>query len=147
MNIQPKDLELRTASGVEKTFVLHKFGAIAGREIVAKYPIANMPKLGDYDVSVDVMLKNMAHVGVRLEGRDEPLMLTTRALIDNHVEDTLTLARLEWAMLEYNFAFFGNGESSLSFEGIIAKLRPLISQMLTASSAQSSPADAPPSAN
>lgn len=147
MNIQPKDLELRTASGVEKTFVLHKFGAIAGREIVAKYPIANMPKLGDYAVSEDTMRKVLAHVGVRTEGREHPLMLTTTALIDNHVEDWETLARLEWAMLEYNCSFFGDGENSLSFEGIIAKLRPLISQMLTASSAPSSAADAPPSEN
>lgn len=137
MTIQPKDLELRTASGVEKTFVLHKFPAIAGREIVAKYPIANMPKLGDYAVSEDVMLKALAFVGVRLEGREAPLMLTTRALLDNHVEDWETLARLEWAMLEYNCSFFGNGATSLSFEGIVAKLRPLISQMLTALSAQS----------
>jgi hypothetical protein len=147
VTIQPKDLELRTASGVEKTFVLHKFGAIAGREIVAKYPIANMPKLGDYAVSEETMLKALAHVGVRLEGREEPLMMSTRAMIDNHVEDWETLARLEWAMLEYNCSFFGNGANSLSLEGIIAKLRPLISQMLTASSAPSSPADASPSAS
>lgn len=139
--LDPKDLELRTASGAVKTFVLTKFPAIAGREILAKYPVANLPKLGDYDVSKDIMLKAMAYVGVRIEGRDEPQMLTTAALIDNHVEDTLTLARLEIAVLDHSFGFFGQGETSLSFDNIIAKLRPLISQMLTGLSEQSSPAD------
>lgn len=147
MTIEPKELELRTASGKVKTFILTKFPAIAGREILAKYPIANLPKLGDYDVSKDVMLKAMSHVGVMVEGRDEPLMLTTAALIDNHVEDTLTLARLEIAVLDHSFGFFGGGETSFSFEAILARLRPLISQMLTASSAPSSPAGEQPSAN
>jgi hypothetical protein len=42
--LYPKPLELRTAAGDEKTFVLHKFPATVGREIVAKYPVANLPK-------------------------------------------------------------------------------------------------------
>lgn len=143
--LHPKDLELRTADGVEKTFVLHKFPAVAGREIVAKYPTANLPKLGDYGVSEATMLKLMAYCGVRVEGRDEPLMLTSRALVDNHVGDWETLARLEWAMIEYNCSFFGNGLNSDTLAGLAEKARPWISQMLTALSAQSSPATKPPS--
>lgn len=138
--LHPKDLELRTAAGVEKTFVLTKFPAVAGREIVAKYPTANLPKLGDYGVSEATMLRLMAYVGVRVEGRVEPLMLTSRALVDNHAEDWETLARLEWAMLEYNCSFFANGLTSDTLTGLAEKARPWISQMLTALSEQSSPA-------
>lgn len=145
MPIQPKDLELKTASGTVKTFVLHKFPAISGREIIAKYPVANMPKLGDYGVSEETMLKLIAFVGVRLEGRDEPQLLTTRDLVNNHVEDWETLARLEWAMLEYNCSFFGNGTNSTSFEDFVLKAQPLISKMLTAWSGQSLEPSSPPS--
>lgn len=143
--IQPKELQLTLSNGTERTFVLHKFPAVAGREIVAKYPVANMPKIGDYGVSEATMLKALAFVGVRVEGRDAPLMLESRALVDNHVGDWETLARLEWAMLEYNCSFFGNGLNSASLEAWVEKARPLISQMLTALSAQSSGAGKQPS--
>jgi len=54
-----------------------------------------MPKLGDYGVSEATMLKLMSHCGVRIDGRDEPLMLTSRASVDNHAEDW-EMPRLEW---------------------------------------------------
>jgi len=139
--LYPKPLELRTAAGDEKTFVLHKFPATVGREIVAKYPVANLPKLGDYGVSEATMLKLMAYVGVQVAGRDEPLMLTTKALVDNHAADWETLARLEWAMLEYNCSFFENGLNAASLAPLMEKAKPWLSQMLTALSEQSSPAD------
>jgi hypothetical protein len=149
--LYPKDLELPTPTpdNPDKvtTFVLSKFPAVAGREIVAKYPVSNMPKLGDYAVSEATMLKLMAFCGVRVDGRDEPLMLTSRALVDNHVGGWETLARLEWAMIEYNCSFFGNGLNSDTLAALVEKARPLISQMLTALSAQSSPADKPASEN
>lgn len=143
--LYPKPLTLRTAGGTEKTFVLHKFPATVGREIVAKYPVANLPKLGDYGVSEATMLKLMAYCGVEIEGRAEPLMLTTRTLVDNHAEDWETLARLEWAMLEYNCSFFANGLNSDTLSGLMEKARPWLSQMLTAFSEQSSPPASPPS--
>jgi len=145
--LHPKPLELRTASGDARTFVLHKFPATVGREIVAKYPVSNLPKLGDYGVSEAIMLKLMSHVGVQIEGRDAPLMLTTRALVDNHAEDWETLARLEWAMIEYNCSFFENGVSAASLAPLMEKAKPWLSQMLTALSEQLSPADKPPSGN
>lgn len=145
--IMPKPLPLKGQDGTARTYVLSKFDAIAGREIVAKYPVANLPKLGDYGVSEATMLKVMTFVGIQLEGRDEPLMLTTRDLVKNHVPDWEVLARLEWAMLEYNCSFFANGLNSVSLEGWMDKARPLISQILTALSAQSSEAGKPPSTN
>lgn len=141
--IQPKDCPLKRQDGTEAAFVLHKFDAIAGREIVANYPVSNLPKLGEYRASEAIMLKAMAFVGIRLDGRDEPLMLATRDLINNHVQDWETLAKLEWAVLEYNCSFFGNGLTSVSFGEWMEKARPWISQMLTALSEQSSAPDKP----
>lgn len=142
--LQPKPLTLTRSDGTDVTFVLSKFDAITGREIVAKYPVANLPKIGDYGVSEATMLKVMGFVGVQLEGRDEPLLLATRALVNNHAGDWETLARLEWAMLEYNCSFFANGLNSGSFAGLMDKAKPLISQILTALSEQSSGADKQP---
>lgn len=144
--LEPKPLSLPTQSGEVKNYVLHKFDAITGREIIAKYPVANLPKLGEYGVSEDVMFKLMAFVAVETApGTLVPL--NTRALIVNHVPDWEVLARLEWAMLEYNCSFFGNGQTSAFFENIGAKAPQWISRMLTALSEQSSGADKQPSMN
>lgn len=143
MLLEPKPITLPTQSGEPKAYILHKFPAIAGREIVAKYPLSNLPKLGDYGVSEEVMLKLMSYVAVDTPAG--PLALNTRALVDNHVPDWEVLARLEWAMLEYNCSFFGNGQTSDFFANIGAKAPQWISQMLTALSAQSSGAGKQPS--
>lgn len=140
--IHPKEVTIETPGGESRTYVLSKFPAVQGREIVAKYPLSAVPKLGDYAVNEETMLKLMAFVGVsRPEGA--PLMLTTRALVDNHVPDWETLARLEMAMLEYNVSFFGSGQASTFFEGIARKAQALLTQTLMDLSARSSQADKP----
>jgi hypothetical protein len=128
--LEPKEVPIKLPDGNDKIYVLSKFPAVAGREIVAKYPIAIMPKLGDYQVSEETMIKLMAYVGVKLDNGDT-LMLTTRSLIDNHVTSWETLAKIEVAMMEYNCSFFGSGRASGFFDGIAQKLPPLVTKILT----------------
>ena len=136
--IQPKEIQVVTQDGEQKTFIISKFPAIQGREIIAKYPLSAVPKLGDYAVNEETMLKLMAFVSVpRAEG--EPLALTTRALIDNHVPDWETLARIEMAMMEYNVSFFANGKGSTFLENIVQKAQAYLSKTLMDSSGPLSP--------
>lgn len=128
----------------ERTYILSKFPAVAGREIIAKYPLSAMPKLGDYAVSEETMLKLMAHVGVPREGM-APLELSTRALVDNHVPDWETLARIELAMMELNCSFFGDGRALSFLQGIAQQGKEWISETLTPLLAQLSKAGKPPS--
>lgn len=129
--IKPKEVQIKDVEGVEKTFVISRLPAIQSREVLAKYPVANIPKLGEYQVSEDTMKLLLSFVAVVIEGRDEPLRLTTPALINNHVTDGEQLLRLEFAMLEYNTSFFGKGESSGFLAGLIKKHLPLIIQTVT----------------
>lgn len=137
--IQPKEVEIETQAGEKRVYIVSKFPAVQGREIIAKYPLSAMPKLGDYAVNEETMLKLMAFVAVP---RDEgaPLQLSTRGLVDNHVPDWETLARVEWAMMEYNVSFFGNGKGLTFFEAIAAKAQAYLSRTLTDLSAQLSQA-------
>ena len=137
MLLQPKEVPIETQTGEKRVYVLSKFPAIQGREIVAKYPLSAMPKLGDYAVNEETMLKLMAFVAVPRES-GEPLQLTTRGLIDNHVPDWETLARIEIAMMDYNVSFFGNGKGSTFLEAITAKAQAFLSQTLMGLLAQSS---------
>jgi len=141
--LEPKDITIKTQAGADKVYILSKFPAVAGREIVAKYPLSGMPKIGDYGVNEETMLKLMAYVAVKTEAGEQAL--TTRALVDNHVPDWETLARLEVAMMEYNCSFFGNGRASTFFEGIAQKLPALIQKILTDSLRQSLEKSSPPS--
>ena len=136
MLIQPKEAQIVTQSGETKTYILSKFPAIDGREIVMQYPVSAMPRIGDYGVNQEVMLKLMSFVAVDLpQGH---VALDSKTLVDNHVPDWETLAKLEAAMMEYNCSFFQNGKISNFLGGIEAKAQALIMSMLTALSAQSS---------
>lgn len=133
--IQPKEIEVETQAGEKLTFIISKFPAVQGREIIAKYPLSAVPKLGDYAVNEETMLKLMSFVAVP-RADAEPLKLTTRGLVDNHCKDWETLARIEMAMLEYNVSFFGNGRGSTFLEAIARKAQALISKTLMDLSAQ-----------
>lgn len=142
--IKPKQIEVKTQDGDTLIFFVSRFPAIPGREIVAKYPLSAMPKLGDYGVNEETMIKLMGYVALPNPQTGEPgQRLTTRALIDNHVPDWETLARIEVAMMEYNVSFFGNGRASTFLEGFAKKAQAWISQTLTASLAPSSPKEKP----
>jgi hypothetical protein len=128
--IQPLDFTVKTQAGDERVYVLSKFPAVAGREIIAKYPMSGMPKLGDYNVNEETMLKLMAFVSARLPDGNE-LPLSTKVLVDNHVPDWETLARIEIEMMGYNCSFFANGKISSFFDNLKAKVDLWTSSTLT----------------
>lgn len=121
--LEPKELE-------GTPFVLSKFPATVGREIIMQYPTSALPKVGDYSTNEALMLKIMSYVGVDTGGA-EPVMLKTRALVDNHVKSTEDLLRLEWAMLNHNFAFFSNGSLSGLLDRVGSQAVALIQKTLT----------------
>ena len=128
--IEPKTHPVKMPDGTERTFVLSKFPAIAGREIIALYPVTNIPKVGEYQQSEEIMLKLMAYVAVQPAGGSDPIRLTTAALVNNHVGDALTLMGLEAAMLDYNFGFFARGKLSGFLESFTPKVATWITQTL-----------------
>lgn len=134
--IKPSDYEIDG-----RVYVLSKFPATVGREILMQYPTSAIPKIGDYATNHTMMLKIMKHVGVRVEGRDVPLMLETEALVNNHIEKAENLVKLEFAMVSYNFDFFGDGRALGFLESLTQHAQTQISQMLTKFAQQSSGKD------
>lgn len=148
MLIKPKEVQIKDVDGIEKTFVISRLPAVTGREILAKYPLSNAPKIGDYEVSKEAMLKMMAYVCAVSDGEEIPLK--TQTLIDNHVPDGESLIRLELEMLKYNTSFFGTGGNSGFLPFLISKVGsslPSIIKTLMASLQSSSAKDSPPSPN
>lgn len=144
--IEPMEITITTQKGEERSYIISKFPAVAGREIVTKYPVSNTPKLGEYQQSEEVMLKLMQFVAaVGPDGHQT--RLTTRELVNNHVPDWETLAKLEWRQLEYNCSFFGNGLNSDFFASISQKAGAWISRTLIPSLLASLQTGKPPSTN
>lgn len=147
MMLEPKEITVTDQSGKERVYIIHKFPAVAGREIVTKYPLSNIPRVAEYGQSEEVMFKLMAYVGVPVAGNPQPTMLTTRALVDNHMPDWETLMKVEMAVLEYNVSFFGKGAISGFFESISPKVAAWISKTLIPSLVASLQTEKPPSGN
>lgn len=145
--LQPEEWECPLRDGGTKTFILSRFPAIAGREIIAGYPLTGIPKIGEYKQNEVIMQKLMAYVAVPMPAPAEPLRLTTPALIDNHCPDWECLARLEVEMLKRNSSFFSNGRASTFLQGIAQQLQALTIKTLTGLSAQLSKAEKQPSKN
>lgn len=137
--IKPKTILIKNRDGVEKEFIISRLPATVAREVMAKYPLSNIPKVGDYAVSEEVMLLMMQYVAVKVEDRE--IRLTTKDLVNNHVTDGIQLARLEIQMIEENTGFFGLGGSQGFLDCLIAKFSQSITPMLTRFLAQYSQAD------
>lgn len=144
--IDEKEVDIELAGGGSKRFVISKFDAISGRKILTQYPTSGIPKLGDYDTNEGLMLQIMSFVSVPMpEGA--LLRLTTRELVNNHVPEWETLARLEWAMIEYNCSFFASGKVSSFLDDLMAKLPASILSMSTDLLEQLSQRNKPSSTN
>ena len=148
MLIKPKEITVIDSDRQQHTFIISRLPATIGREILAKYPLSNAPKIGDYEVITEAMLKMMAYVAVEKEGQE--IYLKTSTLIDNHVPDGEALIRLELEMLKYNTSFFGNGGSQNFLQYLLGKLSgslPSIIKTLMASLPSSSQPASPLSQN
>lgn len=126
--LEPKEVEIDGCS-----FIISKFPAVEGREIVAKYASSNIPKVGQYEASEAIMLKMMTYVQRVPSDGSDPVRLQTKALVNNHVPSWETLAKLEWEMLQYNFSFFQNGKALGFFEKLKVLAQSETSKILTAS--------------
>jgi hypothetical protein len=137
---EPKELEING-----KTYFLSKFPAVAGRRIITQYPITGAPIIGNYEANEDLMCRVMKFVGVKLDGRQDPLMLTSQILIDNHVDSWETLVKIEKEMMVYNCSFFQDGRASTFFDSIAQNILRWIIKILTHALAQSSIMEKQPS--
>src|SRR5690606_34997259 len=113
--IKPKDIEVEDIDGNIINVRISRLPATIGREILVQYLPSAMPKVGDYKVNEDMMLKLMAHVAVVTKDGDA-ISLSNKTLVDNHIPDWQTLAKIEVEMLRYNTDFFDNGKISNFFE-------------------------------
>lgn len=127
--LNPKTVTVTDKHGTEYKFTISEPPATVAREILLKYPLANTLKLQDFDTSQETMLKLMRYVA--RETDQGPVMLSTQALVDNHVPDALVLFKLEALMLDHMSGFFALVRNPDFLAGLIAKIPPSLMQTAT----------------
>lgn len=139
--IEPKEIEVKG-----KKYIISKMPATVAREVLFKYPTSNLPKIGDYAVSQEIMLKLMSYVAVVLDDGTE-LELKTQTLIDNHVPSAAALILLEKEMFVYNYDFFKDGTASAFLTALEKRAVAKGSEILTTLLGQLSQVAKQPSTN
>jgi len=127
--LKEQELHLKTQDGEDVTYFISRFPAVQGREIIVNYPITAVPKVGNYKVNEEIMLKLMSFVETT-KSDGTRVRLNSRTLVDNFVPDWETLGRIEVAMIEYNCSFFRGGLNSDFLESISQKAVTWITQTL-----------------
>lgn len=125
--IKPLDITISDIDGIERHYRISRFPAVVGLEIIAKVPsnIATFSKqLPNLKELVLQMCKYIAVDVSSNDGGTHEIILSTQALIDNHVPDGQTLLRLLFELMRHNTSFFGRADQSI-LDFLMAKLAVL----------------------
>ena len=141
MLINPKEITI-DFEGETLRFNIGKFPATVGREIITQYPINNIPKIGSYLQSEEIMLKLMKFVERVYD--DRAIELSSKTLIDNHVPSWEVLIKIEAFVIDYNCSFFELGKvlSSLKEWKALAEpknIKTLMDSLVSLSQAEKQP--------
>lgn len=144
MLINPKEITI-DFEGETLRFNIGKFPATVGREIITQYPINNIPKVGSYLQSEEIMLKLMKFVERVYD--DRTIELSSKTLIDNHVPSWEVLIKIEAFVIDYNCSFFELGKVLSSLKEWKALAEPKNIKILMDSLVSLSQAEKQPSMN
>lgn len=131
--IEEKEFELACQDGKKRTYIISKFPATVGREILAKYSGSALPKIGEYDVNHEMMTKLMSYVSAKTSD-GKLVRLVNSDYIDNHVKSTIDLFNIEDQMFYYNYGFFLKEKVLNFFDAILEMVRVKLQEMSMASS-------------
>ena len=127
--LKPKDIKVIDMDGVERSFTIGRYPATDGMEILYKLPMSAIPKIGDFDKLKEVRNEIFKFIAVKTENGD--LILSNKALIDNHTNDAETAYKLMKESIEYNYSFFNNGMISGFLDSLTKKIPNTASKILT----------------
>ena len=120
--------EPKTINVNGKDFLIHKFTALAGREILLGYgdalkaAVSGSIPFDKLYASNEVYLKKLMSFVSVIMPSGNPIALSTNALIDNHISSWEDLVKIEMEVLNYNCSFFPIGEIFQNLKDLAANL-------------------------
>lgn len=144
--LQPKSVTVRTATGDEREYLIGKFPALPGIELVTRLGSAAAAVGRDPQPAIDLISRLLAYVAIT-GPNGEPLPLKTEALVNNHIPDWETGLQLVKEVAVYNTSFFQNERTLASLAGFARTFRLKNIETLMGSLERLSPKGAQPSTN
>ena len=103
--LNPETIEIEGKDGKTRTYQLGDVPYLPdGRQIASQFVTTAMPKVGDYKLNEELSRLMFKYVAVVTDSGDT-IILSTDALVNNHVPDFITGIKLEEAMLERCLGF------------------------------------------
>jgi hypothetical protein len=136
--LEPKEFKLELTGGGERIYIISKFPAMDGLEIVSSLPMNAMGSFKDFDwlKFQPIVEKVMSYVAAQNPDRDLT-RLVNKDLINNHFppcwED---IFKVLIAMTEYNCSFFQRGLFLTLRERVTQNLPQLATKIFTLFSEQ-----------
>ena len=147
--LDPKIVTIKDGAGKEYEYVIFKFPAVHGQEIIeslAPSAIVNLfPKLANRANNRQIRQELIAYAAVRREGVD--IHLINETLVNQHVKDWEALTKLQYAIIQYNSSFLQDGRILSFFKDCALIHIPKIFKTLMDLLEQSSQAEKPRSTN
>ena len=128
--LKPKQIEI---NGQE--FVIGKFNAYDGEEIIGKLLIKAIDQLKDFTGFQEVCNKMLSYAAVRTE--KGYLRIINKSVGEGHIQDWETKLELQGQLTEYNCSFLPEGTVSNFLKTFRQESHTLIIETLARSSVQS----------
>lgn len=139
--IKPKEIELKDLDGDTHKFIISRFNALDGYELISNFPKTMFNKGGEsFKDHKEVLIKIFSHVeAFKQDGNT--IRLTSEALINNHIPDYELLMKILKEVGTYNSSFLGNVSGLSIIDQIKTKLPTLAQKILMDSLKQLSKKD------
>ena len=110
--IKPQEIIIKDMDDNERRFTIHRIPATKARTIVLEYTYTITPKIGDAQANLSIARELLKYASVEIDDALTPL--DSDVLIDTYVGDMDTLAKLEYALLDYNTSFLVHGKGLIT---------------------------------
>lgn len=138
--IKPKEIELKDLDGNTHKFIISRFNALDGYELISNFPKTMFNKGESFKDHKEVLIKIFSHVeAFKQDGNT--IRLTSEALINNHIPDYELLMKILKEVGTYNSSFLGNVNGLSIIDQIKTKLPTLAQKILMDSLKQLSKKD------
>jgi hypothetical protein len=124
--IKPKEVAIVDLDGEERKYIISRFPAVDGQRIITEW-IGALPSR-DGSKSTDAGKEIMKYVAVERGGSE--LRLSTDALINNHVPDSVSLIKLQALVMDYNTNFSKAVGNSDFFDSLTARLGDILDKLI-----------------
>lgn len=123
--LEPKEVEIDG-----QKFLISKMPCTVGQKVLVNLPQGFIPIFSEFTKYEQYIYEMLSYCQRVYDDKDN-VPLTTKAIIDNHVNSVETLLKLEWHCIEHNYGFFAPERVAPLLNGKLSKYHFNLTEILT----------------